>query len=102
MRKKQMNKYIFLFLLFGTVAFAATTGAGLPWEGPLQTIKASITGPVAFTLSILAIVACGIGLVWGGEMTTFVKTLVYIVLVIALVVGATNVMGIFQTTGALI
>ncbi|WKW28138.1 TrbC/VirB2 family protein (plasmid) [Campylobacter fetus subsp. venerealis bv. intermedius] len=94
--------YFFIFYFFGTVAFAATTGAGLPWEGPLQTIKASITGPVAFTLSILAIVACGIGLVWGGEMTTFVKTLVYIVLVIALVVGATNVMGIFQTTGALI
>ena len=63
-----MNKYIFLFLLFGAVAFAATTGAGLPWEGPLQTIKASITGPVAFTLSILAIVACGIGLVWGSQL----------------------------------
>lgn len=35
-------------------------------------------------------------------MTTFVKTLVYIVLVIALVVGATNVMAMFNTTGALI
>ncbi|HDX6317508.1 TPA: TrbC/VirB2 family protein [Campylobacter fetus subsp. venerealis] len=98
-----MKRYLMLFFIFGAVfAFASTTGGGLPWESPLQTIKASITGPVAFTLSILAIVACGIGLVWGGEMTTFVKTLVYIVLVIALVVGATNVMGIFQTTGALI
>ncbi|CDF65902.1 IncP-type conjugative transfer protein TrbC [Campylobacter fetus subsp. venerealis str. 84-112] len=74
----------------------------MPWESPLETIKASITGPVAFTISILAIVACGIGLVWGGEMTTFVKTLVYIVLVIALVVGATNIMAMFNTTGALI
>lgn len=98
-----LKRYLMLFFIFGAVfAFASTTGGGLPWESPLQTIKASITGPVAFTLSILAIVACGIGLVWGGEMTTFVKTLVYIVLVIALVVGATNVMGIFQTTGALI
>lgn len=97
-----MNKYILLFLIFGVVAFASTTGAGLPWESPLETIKASITGPVAFTISILAIVACGIGLVWGGEMTTFVKTLVYIVLVIALVVGATNIMAMFNTTGALI
>ncbi|OCR84615.1 conjugal transfer protein TrbC, partial [Campylobacter fetus subsp. testudinum] len=86
-----MNKFILLFLIFGAVAFAATTGAGLPWEGPLDTIKASITGPVAFTISILAIVGCGIGLVWGGEMSGFIKTLVYIVLVIALVVGATNI-----------
>ncbi|WP_162165540.1 TrbC/VirB2 family protein [Campylobacter fetus] len=97
-----MNKYILLFLLFGGIAFAATTGSGLPWESPLEMIKASITGPVAFTIAILAIVGCGIGLVWGGEMTGFIKTLVYIVLVIALIVGATNFMAIFNTTGALI
>lgn len=45
-------------------AMAAGVGGGgqpLPWEGPLNQILASFTGPVARALCILAIVVLGFG-----------------------------------------
>ncbi|EAI3389557.1 conjugal transfer protein TrbC [Campylobacter jejuni] len=98
-----MKKFLILFLALGLgYALASTTGAGLPWEGPLEQIKASITGPVAFTISILAVIGAGAGLIWGGELGGFIKTLFYIVLVIALTISAHNFMSLFSTSGALI
>lgn len=98
-----MNRYLFLLLIFGVSALMASTASqGLPWEDPLTTIKNSITGPVAFAISILAIVAAGAGLVFGGEISGFIKTIVYIVLVIAMIVGAVNIMDIFTARGMMI
>ncbi|EAH8245471.1 conjugal transfer protein TrbC, partial [Campylobacter coli] len=55
-----MKKFLLLFLILGLgYALASTTGAGLPWEGPLEQIKASLSGPVAFIMSILAIIGAG-------------------------------------------
>jgi type IV secretion system protein TrbC len=42
-------------------AAAANGGQPLPWEGPLNQILASFTGPVAKALCILAIVVLGFG-----------------------------------------
>ncbi|EAJ5683704.1 conjugal transfer protein TrbC [Campylobacter lari] len=98
-----MKKFLILFLVAGiSIAWASTTGAGLPWESPLQTIKASITGPVAFVVSILAMVGAGVGLVFGAEFSGFIKTLFSIVLAVSIVIGATNLISIFNTSGALI
>ncbi len=98
-----MKKYLFVFLILGLgIALASTATQGLPWEDPLTTIRSSITGPVAFGISILALVGAGAGLVFGGEISGFIKTIIYIVLVIAIIVGATNIMTIFSTTGKLI
>lgn len=49
-----------------SATLAATTGSGsgsaaLPWEGPLNQVLASFTGPVAKALCILAIVILGFG-----------------------------------------
>ena len=74
----------------------------MPLENPLEKIKASFSCSVAGVVSILAIIGAGAGLIWGGELSGFIKTLIYIVLVIAIVVGAGNFMGIFNTSGALI
>jgi type IV secretion system protein TrbC len=49
---------------WGGVARAAGVGGGgaaLPWEGPLNQILTSFTGPVAKALCILAIVVLGFG-----------------------------------------
>ncbi len=45
-------------------------GAGMPYEGPLQTILNSITGPVARVAGAIAIVVFGLGLAFteGGGM----------------------------------
>jgi type IV secretion system protein VirB2 len=44
-----------------TASGAANGGQPLPWEGPLNQILASFTGPVAKALCILAIVVLGFG-----------------------------------------
>jgi type IV secretion system protein TrbC len=44
-----------------TFAAAANGGQPLPWEGPLNQVLASFTGPVAKALCILAIVVIGFG-----------------------------------------
>ena len=53
-------------------ALAAAAGAGqaLPWEGPLNQVLASFTGPVAKALCILSIVLIGFGFAFseGGGM----------------------------------
>lgn len=85
-------------LLLAHPAFAASGsgGAGLPWESPLQTLRQSFSGPVAFTLSLLGIIAAGGTLIWGGEVSEFARRMVYIVLVICVLVFANTLL-----TGAL-
>ena len=50
---------ILLSLPRATFAAAANGGQPLPWEGPLNQVLASFTGPVAKALCILAIVVLG-------------------------------------------
>lgn len=98
-----MKKYLFLFLVLGTgIALASQTGANLPWESPLDNLVDSITGPVAFAISLLAIVGVGAGLIFGGEISGFIKTIAYIVLAIAVVVGGASIMKMFSGAGMLL
>lgn len=69
----------FALMFFATGAFASSTG--LPWEDPLTAIVNSIKGPVAFGISVIAIVAAGAGLIFGGEIGGFLKTLIILALV---------------------
>lgn len=89
-------------LLFSPgAAFAATgTGGALPYESWLTSLTDSVTGPVAFTLSIIGIVVAGGVLIFGGDLNGFFRTLVFIVLVMALLVGAQNMMSTFFGRGA--
>lgn len=90
------------FLFFGFIepAHAADTtgggGAGLPWEGPLDKLKRSISGPVAFVIALLGIIACGATLIWGGEVSEFTRRIIYVVLVVCIIVFANTLL-----TGAL-
>ena len=90
----------FLFaLLFSVENAHAAVGAGgaLPYETWLINLRNSVTGPVAFTLSIVGIVVAGGILIFGGELNAFFRTLIFIVLVMALLVGANNIMtNLFQ------
>jgi len=70
----------------------------LPWEGPLQRLRDAIQGPVAFSIALLGIIACGATLIWGGEVSEFTRRIVYVVLVICLIVFASQMLegGLFQ------
>ena len=77
-----------------TYAFAGGAGGAMPWEQPLDTISASLSGPVARAIGIAAVVGAGlafaftegggilrkaIGIVFGLAIafsaTTFITTL---------------------------
>jgi type IV secretion system protein VirB2 len=44
-------------LVSSAVSYASTSTTGLPWETPLQTVKQSLTGPVAAGISVVGIAA---------------------------------------------
>lgn len=83
-------------------AHAASTGGSLPWDTPLTTLKNDLTGPVAFTISLLAMVACGAALVFGGEINEFVRRIIMLVFVCAFIVGVTNLASALGITGAIV
>lgn len=79
-------------------AMAAATDAGtaLPYESWLSDFQKSLTGPVAFAISLIGIVVSGISLILGGgEIRGFARTMVYIVLVMTLLIGANSLMSNF-------
>ena len=78
------------------------TGGGLPYETWLTSLQNSVTGPVAFSLSIIGIVVAGGVLIFGGDLNGFFRTLIFIVLVMALLVGAQNIMSTLFARGAII
>jgi type IV secretory pathway VirB2 component (pilin) len=81
MPRKQLKVWIptmagaVMVMLFTPGSAHAAGGAGggaaaLPWEGPLNQVLASFTGPVAKALCILSIVVIGFGFAFseGGGM----------------------------------
>jgi type IV secretion system protein TrbC len=81
-------------------AFASGGGGGLPWEGPLQQIQESITGPVAGFIALAAVAVAGGMLIFGGELNDFARRLMYVVLVAGILLGATQIVGLFGASGA--
>ncbi len=90
---------LLLHLALATPALASS-GGSLPWEGPLEQIQQSITGPVAGYIALAAVAIAGGMLIFGGELTDFARRLIYIVLVAGILLGATSIVGLFGSTGA--
>lgn len=72
-----------------TRALASSTEGSLPWDAPLQTLAADLTGPVATAISIIALFVAGAILVFGEDLSHFVRRALMAVIAIAfLVLGA--------------
>lgn len=87
-------------IVIASPALASSGGGGLPWEGPLERIQQSITGPVAGYIALAAVAIAGGMLIFGGELNDFARRLMYIVLVAGILLGATTIVGLFGATGA--
>ncbi|MDH1271038.1 TrbC/VirB2 family protein [Rhizobium pusense] len=85
---------------FVVPAMASSGGGSLPWEGPLEQIQESITGPVAGYIALAAVAIAGGMLIFGGELNDFARRLMYVVLVAGILLGATTIVGLFGATGA--
>jgi len=93
-----------LLLMMGRSAWAGGGGGGgLPWETPLNTVAQSLTGPVALSISLIALMVAGGTLVFGGELSEFARRSCVAVLAIAfLVLGAGFMTSLFGVGGALV
>lgn len=92
--------FFLLSLMLVSPALASSGGGGLPWEGPLQQIQQSITGPVAGFIALAAVAIAGGMLIFGGELNDFARRLCYIALVGGVLLGATQIVALFGATGA--
>ena len=102
MKLKNLALLIVMSLVFllPEQAFATGTAGGLPYESWLTNLQNSVTGPVAFALSIIGIVVAGGVLIFGGDLNGFFRTLIFLVLVMALLIAANNIMTSFFGAGA--
>ncbi|MHB0952793.1 MAG: TrbC/VirB2 family protein [Allorhizobium sp.] len=100
------NRSFYIGALTGLVCIAlaapalASSGGSLPWEGPLEKIQESITGPVAGYIALAAVAIAGGMLIFGGELNDFARRLMYVVLVAGILLGAPTIVGLFGATGA--
>lgn len=70
-------------------AAAHAAGTGMPWEGPLQQVTDSMTGPVARAAAVIAIVIAGVTIIFsegGGGM----RRLAFVGLGIAIMFAAVS------------
>lgn len=97
-----------LLLVFSILAsvFPGTVhavGEALPYEAGIDVLITSLQGPVPFIISLVGIVACGAMLIFGGEISGFMRTMVFIVLVVSVIVQAStiiSILGLEWTPGA--
>ena len=101
-RKALLARIVLAFVVGATLSLPAfaSSGGSLPWEGPLQQIQQSITGPVAGFIALAAVAVAGGMLIFGGELNDFARRLMYVVLVAGILLGATQIVALFGATGA--
>jgi type IV secretion system protein TrbC len=76
-----------VMLLRAGDAFAAS--AGMPWEGPLNRLLQSLTGPVAKAVGVFSIVGLGFGIAF-SEGGSGVRKALWVVLGLAIAFSATS------------
>src|SRR5438046_8838788 len=74
-------------LTLSSSALGAQGGQALPWEAPLTRLQQSLSGPVAGAIAVIALVAIGVVLVFGGEGHEVARRSVYAVCAIAVIVS---------------
>lgn len=81
----------------------AATSTGTAFDTPLEILRSVFTGPIAYTAALIGIVVAGAMLIFGGEIGEFAKRLIMLILVIAIIVLANNVLSqFFGATGAVV
>lgn len=72
-----------------TTSNAYASSAGMPWEGPLNRLVQSLTGPVAKAVGVFAIVAVGFGIAF-SEGGSGMRKVLWVVLGLAIAFSAAS------------
>lgn len=89
---KKSNKLLLGALIVAACIEPAFASSSAPWESGLKALQDSLTGPVASGLSLVGIVAAGAMLLFGGEISGFMKSIVYLVLVISMILFGNKIL----------
>jgi len=68
---------------------ALASSAGMPWEGPLNRLLQSLTGPVAKAVGVFSIVGLGFGIAF-SEGGSGLRKALWVVLGLAIAFSATS------------
>jgi type IV secretion system protein VirB2 len=91
-----------LLSMSASAALAANAGGGgaMPWDAPLTAIQTDLSGTTATAISLIALVAVFGVLIFGGELNHFARTLCFIVMAAAMLVGGNGVFAALGIAGA--
>ncbi len=87
---RRVGSYITAFaVVLAVTGPAHAAGSGMPWEGPLNQILQSITGPVAQVIGVIAITITGLAMAF-GDTGGGMKKLLQIVFGLSIAFTATS------------
>lgn len=95
---KNFSLFIISFLVISSPAFAGASG--MPYESVLSDLSSSLTGTVAKSIALIGIVGSGAALIFGGEISGFLKSIIYLVLVCSLLIMGNVIVEKFSSSGA--
>lgn len=84
---------------FSSTVVTLSGGGGLPFESVFGGIFSSVQGPVAFTVSIIGLAACGAAMIFGGDNGGMFGATIRAGLGISFMIASANIMTVF-TDGA--
>ena len=94
---KNKIKITIMSLVWSAVTFA-TTNSKMVWESPADEISKSVSGPMAKIIALVVIVASALGWVLTQDSGIMGK-IIRIVVALAVVGGATRLLGLFNISG---
>jgi type IV secretion system protein VirB2 len=89
MNRRTLVRLAFVALVVLLQSPALASSAGMPWEGPLNRLLQSLTGPVAKALGVFSIVGLGFGIAF-SEGGSGMRRALWVVLGLAVAFSATT------------
>jgi type IV secretion system protein VirB2 len=89
MNRKRAICLIPVALILLAAGEALASSAGMPWEGPLNKLLLSLTGPVAKAIGVFAIIGLGFGIAF-SEGGSGLRKALWVVLGLAIAFSATS------------
>jgi type IV secretory pathway VirB2 component (pilin) len=89
MNRKRAISLISIAVVTLAAGNALASSAGMPWEGPLERLLQSLTGPVAKAVGVFAIIGLGFGIAF-SEGGSGLRKALWVVLGLAIAFSATS------------
>jgi type IV secretory pathway VirB2 component (pilin) len=89
MNRKHAISLISIAVITLAAGSALASSAGMPWEGPLERLLQSLTGPVAKAVGVFAIIGLGFGIAF-SEGGSGLRKALWVVLGLAIAFSATS------------